>query len=664
MAKITDPDNLQLKLNGTATTEEVEIQTGAKTIKLTLAGGLDDAPPGKTSGVTAKALYSFLKEEWLGGAISQNDVSATLRRFKFPLKMIFEGSFIWVNGWKPLNDQTRDLIRDAGFQEVSTDEYSCLVSLGSIDAPASDQVYYTNVAGFTQTTNNYDKTGELNENIQIKGGTGTDNYVKSFLREEAKLYAEYSLLAEQGLSILGFQAYSFPLSNGPDLKITVPATTYYDINIDSGSTGIADGVYGDNTYPTTAVAGARMRVDYLKGTDFTTYADTTAYIIGDVVFDPNVQANGSSNGTWWISGTAGTSSGTNTGNDVAITWTAYFGGEQIGGEWYAFNRIIDCNGLTDRQAYAWAQFMLRQSTDINADCTNITAGQGGFGSVNGNVAALLVEYVGETLKPLGGVLLRNFDTNSTNSIIHSAITVDQTDATTGAIGLDSESVPLGTNEVSFPFVAAGNFNFSNNLDAETADSDSFYTVYFQYITTTTDSNIVLTTAGGAITGTIDYSAASAGAQTTLNGLATGDYLDVQGFSGTTTNNGLYVLTGNPTANTIAVTKEDGVNLVAEIVGASVTLLKNPFESPGAVIVNDDSGPAPLSGDITSTSIIWDFDYTANTQDGRTSNSDAPIIIVAQSLNTAEWISATHTITKATGQNIAINSGDERNYSND
>jgi len=612
MAKITDPDNLQLALNTAATSEEVEIQTGAKTIKLTLVGDLNDTAPGKSSGVTAKALYSFLKEEWLGGAISENDVSATLRRFKFPLKMIFEGSFIWVNGWSPADAQTRDLIRDAGFQEITADEYSCLVSLGAIDAPAVDQVYYTNVAGFTETPTNYDKTGELNENIQIVGGSGTNSYTKSFLREEAKLYAEYSLLAEQGLSVLGFQAYSFPLSNGTDLKITTPVTTYYDVNIDSGSTGIADGVYGDDTYPIAAAAGARMRVDFLKGSGFTTYADATTYVIGDVVFDPAVQANTSTLGTWWFcEATTGDSSGANTGVDTGNTWTAYFGAEQIGGEWYAFNRIIDCNGLTDRQAYAWSQFMLRQSSDINADCTNITSGQGSFGSVNGNVAALLVEYVGDTLKPRGGVLLRNFDTNSTNSIIHRPIDVD---IVVGSdIGLDSEFVPLSTTDVSFPFVAAGSFSFSDNLDAEVTDSDSFYTVYFQYITSTTDSDIEITGASGA-NATIDYSAASAGAKTTLNALTTGDYIDA-------------------------------------------------FESPSAVIVNDDTGGTPISGDITATSLNWDFDYTNNVQDGRTANTDAPIIVVAQSLNTAEWISATHTITKATGQTIAVNSGDERNYAN-
>jgi len=125
MAKITDPTSLAFSVNGTpGTTQEVYIDTGLKTIQLRVAGTLDDSDPGKSSGVTAKAVYSALKDEWLDGSIDGGtDFSTTLRRFKFPLKMIFEGSFIWVNGWAPADDQTRDLFRDAGFQEgITSDE--------------------------------------------------------------------------------------------------------------------------------------------------------------------------------------------------------------------------------------------------------------------------------------------------------------------------------------------------------------------------------------------------------------------------------------------------------------------------------------------------------------------------------------------------------------
>ena len=75
MAKVVDPDTLALIVNASATTEEVEIQTDAKTIKITLVGDVNDDSPGSTSGVTKQCLYSFLKEEWR--------TNTTLNKFKF-----------------------------------------------------------------------------------------------------------------------------------------------------------------------------------------------------------------------------------------------------------------------------------------------------------------------------------------------------------------------------------------------------------------------------------------------------------------------------------------------------------------------------------------------------------------------------------------------------
>jgi len=615
MAKITDPDNLALATNASATTEEVEIQTGAKTVKLTLVGDLDDTAPGKTSGVTAKALYSFLKEEFLNGTDS-----ATLRRFKFPLKMIFEGSFIWVNGWSPADQQTRDLFRDAGFQEgVSSNENACMVSLGSVNAPGADLAYYTQAAGFTEAITNYDKTGELNENIDV---TGSTSYKKSFLREQGKLYAEYNLLLEQGLSALSFQAYAFPLSNGTDLKISAS-----DASID------ADAPY------------TGMEINFLKGTTFDTAAVTT-YVAEEVLQDTA--------GRWFFVTTGGTIDAAGvadyTANGGTAVLAAYYGEELIGSTYYAFNRYVTCNGGTDIESYEYMMRSLRQSGDINGDNAAITSGQGGFGIINGNVAELLAVYVGDTLKPKGGVLLRGFDANSTNNIIHSPIDVDSG-------GVDSVTfVPVSTTEVQFPFVAAGNFNFSDNLDAQ-PDAQTFYTVYFDYITTTTSTGIALTGASGT-TGTLDYTADVG----VLDHLQSGDYINVTGFTGTTTNDGLYILTGAPTTNTIAVTKQDGVTLVNDAAGESIVVLENPFESPGAIIAQDNSS-TDMSGQITATTIAWDFDYTNNVQGGRTGNTPAAIRVVAQALDGAEWIDAAYTITAATGQNIAINAATERNYSN-
>lgn len=621
MAKITDPDSLSIIVNASATTEEVEIQTGTKTVKLNILGNLDDTAPGKTSGVTAKALYSFLKEEWLSGVDA-----ATLRRFKFPLKMIFEGSFIWVNGWAPADQQTRDLIRDSGFQEqVAATENACMISLGSMNNPATDLAYYTQAAGFTQVPADYDKTGELNENVDI---TGSTTYFKSFLREQGKIFSEYNLLSEQGLSAISFQAYSFPLSNSLDLKVSAS-----DVTIST-------------TTPYT-----NMEVNYLKGVGFTTWANTTVYPAAAVVQD-NIT------GRWYFTTLGGTSSGTSTANDVGVTdWVAYYGEEQIGSSYYAFNRVITCATGTDIQAYEYMQYQLRQAANINADNVAITAGQGGYGTINGDVATLLAEYVGDNLKPKPGVLLRGFDANSTNNIQHSPIDVD-------AGGLDSEGVPLSATETPFPFVSAGNLNFSENLVAQ-PDAQTYYTMYFDYITRTTSTGIAITGSAGA-TATFDYTAAAGvlnHLSSTVGGAdgASADYIKVSGFTNAA-NNGFWYLTGNPTANTFTATKANSATVVNEVAGATVVVDENPFESPEAIIVNDNSA-TPITGQITASVISWDFDYTNNIQGGRSGATSAPVRVVAQALDGAEWTEATHTITAATGQNVAVNSNDERNYAN-
>lgn len=606
MAKLIDPDSYSVAVNATATTEEVEIQTGAKTVELRIAGNLNDTAPGKTSGGTAKSVYSFLKEEWL--------TNSTLRRFKFPIKMIFEGSFIWVNGWAPANDQTRDLFRDAGFEEqVSGDIYACMISLGSIDAPSTDLAYYTQASGFTASTTVFDKTGELNENVLITGAT---SYFKAFLREQGKLYSEYNLLDEQGLSIIGFQAYSFPLTNGTDQKIVAS-----DVTID-----------GNTPY-------TNMEINYIKGSGFTTWANTTVYPAGAVV-----QAL---TGRWFFTALGGTSSGTDVGDDVGVTdWTAYFGEELIGSTYYAFNREIDAAAGTDREAYDFMMRQLRQTGDIN-DNTGITVGQDAYGVVNGLVARGLAQYVGDTLVLEPGVVLRNFDANSTNSITHQPITVDSG-------GLDADDVPLVSTEVSFPFVSAGTFVFSNNFVTQ-PDVDTVFTVYFDYTKLQSAATIATTASAGAVTTFTDSGSG-------MN-IAAGEYFYVDGFTTNPTNNGLYLETGgSPTNASVTATKQDGVAVVDEAAGDTVTIKGNPYESPGAVIV-EDNGTTPLDAQITAGSIAWDFDYTNNNQGGRTPNQPAPCTVVAIAKDGAEWIDATFTITAATGISVPVNGGDERNYEN-
>lgn len=615
MAKIVDPDQLTQGV-------EVVFDRPNKKIQLLVAGNLADTSPGKSSGVTHQALYSFAKEEWLTDVL--------LQPIRFPFDPIFEAKFDWINNWQPSDQQTRDLIRDGGFRVVLlNDEYSSIITLQDIDDPASDRAYYWQVDTFTATTQSFDKTGELNEPILVYDGTNDyRGFLKVAVRVQGKTYGEGNLLVDQALSALTYQAYRLPLANAVDPNI----------------------VETDNTIDTTTPF-TDIRLSYLSGSGFTTWVSGTIYPAGAVVLDPIRQSNSSVNGTWWFTPTTnGTGSvGTGTANDVSTTWQSYSGSQQMGTEWYAFNRIFDTSSgtATAAQFYQWGQRALRKTGSINSDAIG-APDQDGFGPVTGSVARLLLDYVGTTLVTQPGVLIRNFDTNDTNNITFRDITKD-------GGGLDAEYVPITTTTRNYPFVAAGTIAFSTNLVAE-PDVDTLYKMYFQYSTRNTGTDIAMTAAAGA-TGTLT----SITTNFTTN-FANNAYVVISGFGINSVNNGLYQVTGAPTSTSMPVRKVNGETLINEIVGSTVNLDADPYDSPDAIVVNDNAG-SPITGQITAASISFDFDYVNNVQGGRTANTPAPVAIIAQGKAGAQWVDGLFTISRTTGLSFPLNAATERVYAN-
>jgi len=438
MAKLIDPDDLNQGV-------EVVISTAGKTVQLLVAGNLVDLPTGADSGVIGKAVYSFLKEEW------RSDVN--LNKFRFPLQMIYEAQFIWINGWAPADDQTRDLIRDAGFLESDGRENACIISLGGFNDSAVP-AYYANVAGLDQNKVAFDKAGELNENVQIKGTGGTpDNsgYFKGFLRADQETYAEYNLLSEQGLASLTYQAYRLPLSNSADENAV---DNYNQVGVlDAGS--ISGVVYSE------------LSIDYIKGSGYTTAVQTT-YIVDDIIQD-GVGRWARCTGGGTITGGEGADYQSFTGT---ATWAAFEGERLVGSIYYAFNRIMDVSDVSVTSArikeiHSFAQYQLSLSTDINANTTTTA-----FGTVNGEVGRLLTSVNAGVLALDFGVYVDGFDVNDKNDLNMFPIIA-------GAV-IDSESVPTTSTLLNFPFVSAGTMNFSQNLrDAEVADpATTKYTMYF------------------------------------------------------------------------------------------------------------------------------------------------------------------------------------------
>ena len=210
MALITDPDNLN---QGT----EITISTGAKTIALTTAGNLSD------DGVTGQALYSFLKEEW------KND--ANLIPYPFPMVSITPEQFEFVEGWKPSNDTTRNLMRSCGWREINASdvvnrEYMGIISLGNIDS--SDTAYYAFSSDTAKT--DFDFTGTVNQGIQTFGDSSNGNFDKRsdtltvYIRSQGKTYNS-ATSTSIGLTALNYIANRFPLAEAADSKITASDST-------------------------------------------------------------------------------------------------------------------------------------------------------------------------------------------------------------------------------------------------------------------------------------------------------------------------------------------------------------------------------------------------------------------------------------------------------
>jgi hypothetical protein len=210
MALITDPDDLN---QGT----EVTISTGAKTIALTVSGNLSN------DGVTGQAFYSFLKEEW------KNDSS--LIPYSFPMVSITPEQFEFIEGWKPANDTTRNLLRSAGWREINASdvvnrEYMGVISLGNIDS--SNTAYFAFSSDTAKTDFNF--AGTVNQGIQTFGDAPNGNFDKRsdtltlYIRSQGNTYAS-ATSTSIGLTSLNYIANRFPLAEATDSKISASDVT-------------------------------------------------------------------------------------------------------------------------------------------------------------------------------------------------------------------------------------------------------------------------------------------------------------------------------------------------------------------------------------------------------------------------------------------------------
>lgn len=232
MAKIIDPDDLTYIVDGTPVSEHVRINTSAKTIQLVASGVLI-----AKDGVRGQCLFSKIKEII--------KASSALISVALPVReMIHDESMELINGWTFADETTIKMIRDCGVAYVNTSDavtamFACMISLGSVAAGTTTELYYvqdsaTNATTATFTHVNTATTFGVNELIQIYSDPNGDgnfadgydrrSYFKMFLRRYQYTYDESSSI-DIGADSLTYKAYRFPITHAVDNNILYDDTT-------------------------------------------------------------------------------------------------------------------------------------------------------------------------------------------------------------------------------------------------------------------------------------------------------------------------------------------------------------------------------------------------------------------------------------------------------
>ncbi len=654
MALITDPDDLNDEAAYTGATE-VFVDTSARTIRLTEVGNLS------TDGVTMKALYSFLKEEWKNDPLSKN-----LAAFPFPLTPITDESFEFGDGWDYFADATRFLIRTAGWTVKNsagnvTQKWAGIIGLGSIEA--DDQLYYNQSIGATDVV----LTGQVNQAVQILDDPNGDGDFADgfdyrtqfdlFAREFQQLYGKSSL-SDIGVTTMDSIAYRFPISTGTDLKITtadgVVGTTApytqivlryfkqafnrevdsvtnrdYGIVVDVGTHSGVDGIITAAGTVLTTFEGGMVPGQYAGGT-LRIHEGTDENTIYTIVNNQETNIT--------ISG------GTFTGNESNISFTAQRAAPVV---------------ATAEEIYEKVQYLLRQNVDIDrtGDYFFESSSSAAPGSeVIGKIADELMIFVGDTLvcglaapvNPNGGgsgVIIEGFSANDTNRLQFYDNTATQR---------------------TFPFVASLTINFGSNLENDAA---AVYRVFFTYTHRLIGTDLSIQNASG-------QSATLASGTTNLTELTLGEQFLVSGFSNAD-NNGYYEVTqtmgGTSSSSSLAGGEETYVsvkkadsgdpNFVNEGAGATVNLDMNPYGSTSAILV-DDNDDIDITGTVGgATSVAKSFNYDGNVQGGRTASVDANITAMGIGLVTGQFVRATGLIAQSVTNSVSLVAPLERNYEN-
>jgi len=266
--------------------------------------------------------------------------------------------------------------------------------------------------------------------------------------------------------------------------ITVSGATGYNGNYVVASVTDNDTITITDTTSAGTVSTGTLKLRYVDAMDVTyldnpdtlsgdvdikgNWTTATTYTLGDVVFDVGNSSSNADGARWYyLNATSGDSTGANLAADtVNNTWTLWTDGQrdiEQDDTWSAYSCVYDLNnggatpGATKEVAYEYAQYLLRQTTDINAG-TNTNR--------KGKIADTLVFFVGSTLH-----------TYSDTTIPFAVVLDDISDSDVNNVQYNDF---VNASHLA-PTVVSVTINFNNNLYL---DTDSIFKVYY---TTGTDT---------------------------------------------------------------------------------------------------------------------------------------------------------------------------------
>lgn len=635
MAKITDPDQLN---DGSADdgTTEVYINTSTKKIKLNVTGNLSNSGVQNDNGVTLKALYSFLKEEWRNDPNTKN-----LAAFPFPMVPITDESFEFVDGWDLNNDTARYLIRDAGWtvkntSNQATQMWAGIIGLGAIES--DDQLYYQQASGGSAV--NVQLTGQINQAVQIlRDDDGDGNYSEGsdfdrrsyfslFAREYAQLYGKVTL-TDIGVTQMASQAYRFPISTSSDLKIQ-DADAYVGMSVSISSASWSSNTLTVNTSASHGLtSGDFVRITGASPTAYNIRGTVT--VVDSDTFTMSLSANPS---TYTSGGSV-----RSIYNEVKLR---YFD--------QAFSRPVDSTSTRNFGIVVDVGTHSGVDGSCSSSGTTFTSSEGGIDTEN-NL------YNGGTLVIHEGT---NAGTYSISSYTSTAVTI--TGATFGNTVSNqsytiypaaAKAVPATAEEI----YTAVQYRLRLNSDIDVTDQSVVGKTADQIMYFVGDTLI----SGRAASGTQPTNPNSGGSGVYISGFLSSDtnrltFYDSSGTART-----------NPYVAILQVSFGD--NLVNDasakywIYFTTLTGSDNDFGEAGAVLVQTQAG-VDMTGSVSGqTSISLTFDYDNNDQGSRTPGTDADITVVGIGLATGQYVKATGTIQRSTTNNVSLVAALERNYQN-